>query len=237
MCGRFTLQTSLDTLGEHFLFDIPADITLAPKWNIAPTHSIATLLWNQGNRHYGRMHWGLIPRWAKDNSRAAKMINARCETIREKPSFREPFKKQRCLILADGYYEWKPDNPSRQPVYIHHREHRPFAFAGLWEIWSPPNRQSGGRRWWTVTIITTDANEMTSHWHHRMPVILSPEDYDRWLDPTNDALDSLHQLLIEPAEKNQMSDFEITPVSTRVNRIIHDDPDCIKPDATQQELF
>ena len=117
MCGRFTLQTSLDTLGEHFLFDIPADITLTPKWNIAPTHSIATLLWNQGKRHYGRMHWGLIPRWAKDNSRAAKMINARCETIREKPSFREPFKKQRCLILADGYYEWKPDNPSRQPVF------------------------------------------------------------------------------------------------------------------------
>ncbi len=237
MCGRFTLQTSLNTLGEHFLFDIPADITLMPKWNIAPTHSIATLLWNQGKRCYGRMHWGLIPRWAKDNSMAAKMINARSETIREKPSFREIFKKQRCLILADGYYEWKPDKSSKQPVYIHHRDHRPFAFAGLWDIWTPPDNQTDQPSWWTATIITTDANEITSNWHHRMPVILSPDNYDRWLNPTNKDLDSLHQLLIAPPEKNQMTDFEMTAVSTRVNRIINDDPDCIKPETTQRELF
>ncbi|MBA63763.1 MAG: hypothetical protein CMJ76_15520 [Planctomycetaceae bacterium] len=237
MCGRFTLKTSLNTLGEHFLFDVPADITLAPKYNIAPTHSIATLLWNGGRRHYGRMHWGLIPRWAKDNSMAGKMINARSETIREKPSFREAFKSQRCLILADGYYEWKPDKSSRQPVYIHHPDHQPFAFAGLWEIWTPPQQHSDGQVWWTATIITTDANEITSNLHHRMPVILDPENYDSWLNPNTDNLDALHESLIQPPQQNQMDKFKMTTVSTRVNSVKNDDPECIKPDTIQQGLF
>ena len=237
MCGRFTLQTSLNTLGEHFLFDIPADITLAPKYNIAPTHTIATLLWHQGKRHYGRMHWGLIPRWAKDNSMAGKMINARSETIREKPSFREAFKQQRCLILADGYYEWAPDKSSKQPVYIHHRDHQPFAFAGLWETWTPPQATEDTPCWWTATIITTDANDITSNLHHRMPVILGRENYDAWLDSTTPDLDALHQLVVNPPNLNQMSDFEMTVVSTRVNSVRNDDAQCIKPDSTQQELF
>lgn len=237
MCGRFTLQTSLMTLGEHFLFDVPADITLAPRFNISPTHSIATLVWNQGQRHYGRMHWGLIPRWAKDNSMAGKMINARSETIREKPSFRGPYQRQRCLILADGYYEWKPDGSSKQPVYIHHKTHQPFAFAGLWETWTPPQAQQETTPWWTTTIITTDANELTKNLHHRMPVILSPRDYDAWLDPDTTDLEYLHQILVQPSEQNQMESFVMTPVSTRVNSVKNDDPECIKPSSTQQELF
>ncbi len=237
MCGRFTLQTSLNTLGEHFLFDVPADITLAPKYNIAPTHTIATLIWNHGQRHYGRMHWGLIPRWAKDNTMAGKMINARSETIREKPSFRDAFQRQRCLILADGYYEWKPDGSSRQPVYIHHQDHTPFAFAGLWETWTPPQAPPDTALWWTTSIITTDANERTKNIHHRMPVILAPSDYDTWLNPQTNDLDYLHRLLVTPNGLNQMDEFTITPVSTRVNRVKNDDPECIQPAPTQQELF
>ncbi len=237
MCGRFTLRTSLKTLAEHFLFDVPADLTLVPKYNIAPTHSIATLVWHQGKRRYGRMHWGLIPRWAEDASMASKMINARSETIREKPSFRSAFQRQRCLILADGYYEWQPRRSAKQPVYLHQRNHQPFAFAGLWELWAPPHTTPETPPWWTTTIITTDANEITNNLHHRMPVILSPADYDRWLNPDTEALDSLHQLLVAPRDQNQMSDFAMTPVSTRVNNVHNDDPQCIAPDATQQELF
>ncbi len=237
MCGRFTLKTSLNTLKEHFLFDVPADITLTPKYNIAPTHSIATLLWNQGKRHYGRMRWGFIPRWSEDNSMASNMINARSETIREKRSFRRPFQNQRCLILADGYYEWKADKSSKQPLYIHHRDHRPFAFAGLWENWTPPHRQSDTQINWTATIITTDANQVTSNLHHRMPVILSPDDYDAWLNPNTSNLNALHHFLMHPPNQNQMGEFQITAVSTRVNNVKNDDSDCIKPDATQLGLF
>lgn len=238
MCGRFTLRTSLNLLGEHFLFRVSPDISLPQKYNIAPTHSIATLTAPHGQRQLHWMHWGLIPSWAKDPSRASQMINARSETIHKKPSFRQAFKKRRCLILADGYYEWRNNGSDKQPFFIHRSDHQPFALAGLWECWTPPQTSAETQQpWHSTTIITTEANEFAASIHHRMPVILNPNDYDRWLMEDGSQFDKLQSLLINPSNFNQMTSFEMTAVSRHVNKVANDDPECIKPSVTQQELF
>ena len=238
MCGRFTLRTSLNLLGEHFLFSVSPDISLSQKYNIAPTHSIATLTAPHGQRQLHWMHWGLIPSWAKDPSRASQMINARSETIHKKPSFRQAFKKRRCLILADGYYEWRNNGSDKQPFFIHRSDHQPFALAGLWECWTPPQTSAETQQpWHSTTIITTEANEFAASIHHRMPVILNPNDYDRWLMEDGSQFDKLHSLLVNPSNFNQMTSFEMTAVSRHVNKVANDGPECIKPSLTQQELF
>ena len=238
MCGRFTLRTSLNLLGEHFLFSVSPDISLSQKYNIAPTHSIATLTAPHGQRQLHWMHWGLIPSWAKDPSCASQMINARSETIHKKPSFRQAFKKRRCLILADGYYEWRNNGSDKQPFFIHRSDHQPFALAGLWECWTPPQTSAETQQpWHSTTIITTEANEFAASIHHRMPVILNPNDYDRWLMEDGSQFDKLQSLLINPSNFNQMTSFEMTAVSRHVNKVANDGPECIKPSVTQQELF
>lgn len=238
MCGRFTLRTSLNLLGEHFLFSMSPDISLPQKYNIAPTHSVATLTAPLGQRQLHWMHWGLIPSWSKDPSRASRMINARSETLHEKPSFRQAFQKRRCLILADGYYEWR----NKQPFFIHRSDHQPFAFAGLWESWTPSQASTESRHDTTqplqsTTIITTEANQFAAPIHHRMPVILNPNNYDRWLADDASQIDTLQSLLVDPANSNEMASFEMTAVSRHVNKVANDDPQCIDPSATQQELF
>jgi putative SOS response-associated peptidase YedK len=186
MCGRFTLRTPLSVLAEQFLFDLgphkPADF--APRYNIAPTQAVPVVptSLNSDKRKLAMMHWGLVPIWAKDLKSAAKMINARCETAAEKPAFRTAFSRRRCLILADGFYEWKQDGPRKIPHLFELPGSQPFAFAGLWESWRGPD-QSAQTALESCTILTTAANEVCSELHDRMPVIVEPADYETWLNP------------------------------------------------------
>jgi putative SOS response-associated peptidase YedK len=167
------------------------------------------------------MRWGLVPHWAKDLSVGNRMINARGETVAEKPSFRRAFHERRCLILADGFYEWQREGKRKQAYYVARRDREPFAFAGLWEVWQPPG---GGDAVESCTIITTDANELVGEFHHRMPVILDAEHHDLWLDADADEQSLLELLRPYPADL-----MEAWPVSDTVNSPKHETPDCIQP--------
>jgi putative SOS response-associated peptidase YedK len=205
MCGRFTLRTPLTDLSQQFLFDLgPAAVAAAeatlsrPRYNIAPTQEIAAVrLDTAGQRELSALHWGLVPSWAKDARRAASMINARGETVAEKPAFRAAFARRRCLILADGFYEWKKVGKAKQPYCFRLTRDQPFAFAGLWETWRGPTGTEGPSLE-SCTIITTTANELCRELHERMPVILDPADYDRWLEPAATKNDLLPLLAAYP---------------------------------------
>jgi len=217
MCGRYTLRTPVDTLAERFkIDDTPSSI--AASYNVAPTQGVATVLVDDGKRKLEMLHWGLIPSWADDPSIGNKMINARAETVAEKRSFRKAFRNHRCLVLADGFYEWQKTGNGKQPYYIHMEDDSPFAFAGLWESWK------NGSEVRSATIITTDANDVVAPIHNRMPVILHPEDYDLWLDPDFDEKEPLTTLLKPyPAEA-----MEAYPVSRRVNSPSNNEPNVIE---------
>jgi putative SOS response-associated peptidase YedK len=192
-----------------------------PRYNIAPTQPVlAAYLDDDGQRGLTFFQWGLIPSWSKDVSLGAKMINARSETVAEKPAFRNAFKRRRCLIPADGFYEWQKQNGKKQPIYIHGTDGRPFALAGLWEVWQDPE----GTRLQTCTILTTTPNELMAAIHDRMPVIIEPEDYATWLEPGQNPDTALHLLRPYPAEK-----MAAYPVSTAVNNPRNDSPECIQP--------
>jgi putative SOS response-associated peptidase YedK len=220
MCGRFTLTQSAEVLAE--LFELDEVPKFVPGYNIAPTQPIPVLrATKETRRQFDYLYWGLIPSWSKDPSIGARMINARAETVTEKPSFRTAFKRRRCLILADGFYEWQKTGSKKQPYYFQLKDHRPFGFAGLWEHWQSPE----GDPIESCTIITTAANETMRPIHDRMPVILQPQDYDVWLDPTLQATEQLLPLL-RPYSDAEMQDY---PVSTKVNSPQNDSPDCIQP--------
>lgn len=221
MCGRFTLTIDPSHLQEAFPWAvIPND--LAPRYNIAPSQPVAVIP-NTGDSLLSFYKWGLIPSWSKDPSIGERMINARSETLAEKPSFRNAYRRRRCLILADGFFEWKqnPGMKNKQPIYIRLIDARPFAFAGLWESWSPPD----GSELRTCTIITTQPNSLLEPIHNRMPVILNPEVYNKWLNP-NDMLPSqLNELLVSyPADE-----MIAIPVSKLVNSPQYDSVEIIKP--------
>lgn len=225
MCGRFTLRTpSHILLPQYSLND---EVDFLPRYNIAPTQSVVAIRRSRASeeRQLAMLKWGLVPFWAKDPSIGNRMINARAETVASKPSFRIPFRRRRCLILADGYYEWQKTNRgNKQPYYIRMKEDRPFTFAGLWESWGDQKKQQSGLAWETCTIITTYANQMTRPIHDRMPVILDPSDHGLWLDP--DILDVARlEPLLTPFDSKAMV---AGPVSTRVNRPTMDDPRCIE---------
>ncbi len=234
MCGRFTLRTPQGVLVEQFrLKSIPP---LQPRYNIAPTQQIGVVREREpAQREFAWMQWGLVPRWAKDPSGAGQMINARSETAAEKPAFRDAFRRRRCLIVADGFYEWKKAGKAKQPYYIRLKDGRPLAFAGLWERWG-----DGDEKLESCTILTTSANELCAPMHDRMPVILGPADYDRWLDAA----------LVDPAELKYMlephpaDEMIAEPVSPRVNSVANDDMGCIEAieekqptNSAQQTLF
>jgi putative SOS response-associated peptidase YedK len=224
MCGRFTLWIDLNELVEAMPWlTIPGGLdALTPRYNIAPTQPIAVVP-NNGERTLDFFVWGLIPSWAKDPKIGSRMINARGETVAEKPSFRAAYRRRRCLILADGFYEWQkvPGQKNKQPVYIHLKSGEPFAFAGLWEYWQSEH----GDEVLSATIITTTPNDLLAPIHNRMPVILPPTVYDRWLDPGEQPPDALDDLLAPyPA-----SELETYPVSTMVNSPANDMPECIEP--------
>ena len=220
MCGRYTLRTPVDSLVERFKIDeYPSSIT--PSYNVAPTQEVAAVVEEEEKRKLEVFHWGLIPSWAKDHAIGNKMINARAETVSEKPSFRSAFKKRRCLILADGFYEWQKTESVKQPYHINMEDGSPFAFAGLWEIWK------NGEEIRSCTIITTEANDLMNEIHHRMPVILHPEDYGMWLDPDFDEKELLTSLL-QPYPSDEM---EAYTVSTRVNKPSNNEPSVVEPAA------
>ena len=189
MCGRYTLVTDQRTLEERFSFK-GADLRWVANFNVAPTQSVLTVTAHEEARAQ-YMHWGLIPSWAKDASIGSRMINARAETLAEKPSFRTAFRRRRCLVLADGFYEWMKVGTSRRPMRIILRSGEPFAFAGLWESWKTPE----GERLLSCTIITTGPNSLMAPIHNRMPVILSREAEPLWLDQSVQDPAALSELL------------------------------------------
>jgi putative SOS response-associated peptidase YedK len=219
MCGRYTLTVPVEILAEEFGVTGPLP-EVPPSYNIAPTQEVAAVLTDDGERRLEMLRWGLIPSWADDPGIGSRMINARSETVPEKPSFRRAFRERRCLILADGFYEWKRTNDGKQPYYIRMEGGRPFAFAGLWESW-----RGGREEIRSCTILTTEANDRVSNIHHRMPVILAPEDHELWLDPDVREADPLLPLLA-PYPDDVM---EAYPVSRFVNRPTNDDPRCVEP--------
>ena len=220
MCGRFTLTADAETLQKTFLLEsAPPD--LRPRYNIAPTQPVAVVVERNGKRQLDTFHWGLIPAWAKERSIGNRMINARGETVAEKPSFKRPLKNQRCLVLANGFYEWRKTPGGKVPLYIHLKDHQPFAFAGLWERWQDPN----GETIFSCTIITTTPNELVAPIHNRMPVVLPQTAHDLWLDPEQQSPDRLLPLL-HPYPAAEMRAYV---VSKLVNAPVNDSPACIQP--------
>ena len=227
MPGRFTLTHVAKT--ETFLSAIGATPVpeIQPRYNIAPSQAVLTVV-NERAPTTTFTQWGLIPSWAQDPKMGQKMINARAETLHEKPSFKTSFKRKRCLIPADGFYEWKPVRGTRQktPMYFQLKEHLPFVFAGLWEEW----HDSSGTELTTCTIITTPANALIRPIHPRMPVILHPNAIPQWIDPDYDHVDELRKLLT-PYSSSAMTCY---PVSTLVNSPRNEKAACIEP---ERELF
>jgi len=218
MCGRFTLTPELKLLAERFSITIAPTVSYNPRFNIAPTQPVI-VIGDDGQRYMQVMRWGLIPGWAKDPNVGNRMINARAETIAEKPAFRAALKKRRCLIPADGFYEWQKLGKVKQPVRIVLKSREPFGLAGLWERWASPEKVEV----LTCTVITTTANELLHAVHDRMPVILNREAEAQWLDPN--VTDPAKLLpLLQPYPSRLM---EYYPVSTQVNSPVHDGPDCI----------
>ncbi len=220
MCGRFTNQSDPAQLQMEFnLEEVPAEVQ--PSYNIAPTQEILTVVQRDGQNVLEGMRWGLIPSWAQDPSIGARMINARAESVAEKPSFKRPLKSQRCLIVADGFYEWRQTGSQKIPMFIRLKSKHPFGFAGLYDRW-----KSEEGKWITsCTILTTTANELMQPIHQRMPVILPKKDYKKWLDPANQDLDGLVSLL-KPFEANKMVAYQVSPL---VNSPRNNSPECIKP--------
>jgi putative SOS response-associated peptidase YedK len=218
MCGRFTLTQTSEAIANHFrLSEVP---DLPPRHNIAPTQPVAAIVLDQEQRQFKHFYWGLIPSWAKDPKIGARLINARSETVSEKPAFRAAFKRRRCLIVTDGFYEWKKVEKQKQPFYFRRSDCHPFAFAGLWEHW----QSSEGDTIDSCTILTTEASDLMEPIHNRMPVILDEPDYDGWLSPTSKP--DLLQALLRPHSAQGMERY---PVSSQVNRSANDSPDCIQP--------
>ncbi len=219
MCGRYTLKTPINVLAEYFeVEDYPS--SLPPSYNIAPTQEVAAIVEEDETRKLEMFRWGLIPSWAKDPAIGNKMINARAETVSEKPSFRSAFKRRRCLIAADGFYEWQKTDNGKQPFYFRMKDSSPFAFAGLWETWDKEGEEIR-----SCSIITTGANDLMNEIHHRMPVILPPENYGVWLDQGFDEKEALTDLL-RPYRSEEM---EAYPVSRRVNKPSNNEPSVLKP--------
>lgn len=220
MCGRFNLRTPASELIE--IFELVRSFDASPRYNIAPTQPVLTVRKSETGREPAFLHWGLIPSWSKDPAIGSRMINARAESVASKPSFRSAFRRRRCLIPADGFYEWKKTGPrTKQPYHIRLANGRPFAFAGLWEHWEGSDSSVIE----SCTIITTDANERLAEVHDRMPVILHRDDYNLWLDPDNDDRAALEALLTPyPAEE-----VTFDPVSQSVNNPRNDTPECIEP--------
>jgi putative SOS response-associated peptidase YedK len=222
MCGRYASTRARQELIDAFGVEWDADEELEPDYNVAPTKPVPVVLTREV-RELRVARWGLVPYWAKDLSIGARLINARVETAREKPAFRRAFAKRRCLLPADGYYEWlTADGGGKQPYFIHPGDGGMLAMAGLYEFWSPPE---GGERLLSATILTTEATDDVGRIHDRMPMLVEPERFEAWLDPALTGADEARALLVPAAEGSLVSH----PVSTAVNRVINNGPELVKP--------
>lgn len=228
MCGRFALRR----LPQQMLLDLRADDVpaLEPRFNVAPTQDVAVVRTVHQRREVAMLHWGLIPAWADDPKIGARMINARCETVHCKPAFKRAFERRRCLVLADGYYEWERIGSRKQPYLITLEDERPFCMAGLWERWYGHGSAKLEMPLESCTIITTDANPQIASLHERMPVILDEPDWDCWLDPNVTGTNTLRPRLAPYAG----DDMSMRKVSTYVNNAHHEGDACVQ---VQRELF
>ena len=235
MCGRYVSATPPDQLAQYFgaesMVEPPedGDDKQAANYNVAPTQGVYTVYESGGSRRLDTFHWGLVPFWAKDPKIGSKMINARAETIHEKNSYKRPFAKKRCIIPADGFYEWKKveGQQRKQPMYMTTIDESPFAFAGLWEVWKDKNNLDDDGEpleLYSCTIITGEPNERVAEVHDRMPVMLPPDAWDAWLDRDNNDVDALREFLVPaPAEL-----IRLHPVSTDVNNVRNNGPSLIE---------
>ena len=219
MCGRYSLTSDLDTVQMRFIFEA-ADLAYTPRYNIAPTQEVLTIVGGQGGNRAQPMRWGLIPPWTKGSSIGRGIINARAETVAERPSFREVFRRGRCLIVADGFYEWRRVGTARIPMRIILSSGEPFGFAGLWGMWISQEGESVT----SCAIITTTPNEVMEPIHDRMPVILAKETEAQWLDPANTNTAELRELLL-PYSAQEMEAYEVSPL---VNSVKNDTPEVIE---------
>jgi len=248
MCGRFVSASTPDELAQYFGAEF-ADDSLEASYNVAPTTEVYAIRDADGHRKLDTMRWGLVPSWAKDIKIGSKLINARAETLFDKPAFRAAARRRRCLIPADGFFEWArvTGQKRKQPYYIQRGDGDPLAFAGIWETWTVPSPQADGGPdpdgehavITSCTIVTCPPNETMARVHNRMPVLLAPSDWDRWIAPVNDPV-RLAELLV-PAPNGLLV---VHPVSTAVNRVGNNFPQLIEPDVnppeadnTQSELF
>jgi len=208
MCGRFELHSAFEIIAR--LFGLSGNIGMVPTgFNIAPGRDIAIIVKVGGKNEFAVCRWGFVPSWGKDLKDGYKMINARAETVAEKPSFQQAFSRHRCLVVADGFYEWKNDGGKKRPFYIHRRDGKPFGMAGLYNLWTSPE----GKQICTGTIITTEANDIVRPLHDRMPAITPPDKFDLWLDPSIHEKEKLLPVL-KPCPDDELELYE---VSARVN--------------------
>jgi putative SOS response-associated peptidase YedK len=222
MCGRFAYYSAHEAMAQ--LFGLGADApAIEPRWNIAPTQFVPVVrVASGGLRKLSMLYWGLIPHWAKEKSIGARMINARAETLTEKPSFRTAYRRRRCLVVASGYYEWQLTASGKQPWFIHPPDDLPFGMAGLWESWSEAPDSAPLE---SCTIITTEAHGPLAQLHHRVPVIVPPADYARWLDPAIQQESAVADLLQAPADAL----LTAHPVSARVNNARNEGEALVQP--------
>ncbi len=223
MCGRFAQFSPLEILRQKFKID-SVSCEFTTNYNVAPSNEVLVIVKQENKNNLEKQHWGLVPRWAKDISTGFRMINARIETIATKPAFRDAFKKHRCLIIADGFYEWKGEKGAKQPYFITIASGEPFAFAGLWDKW---NKNKGDKEpaYKSCTVITTTADRSISELHDRMPVILSSKYHELWLNPTIQSRKDLDAILHDGLR----SDMKYYPVSKQINSVKNNNPSCVAP--------
>jgi putative SOS response-associated peptidase YedK len=224
MCGRFVIISPPEALRQ--LFGYSEQPNMPPQHNIAPTQPVPVVIFENGFRHFHLMRWGLIPAWVKDPRKFALLINARAETVLEKPAFKNAIRRRRCLIPADGYYEWQVFEGRKRPYFIHRRDGQPIGLAALAETWIGPN----GEELDTVAIVTAPASADLAVLHHRVPVTIAPGDFDGWLDCRGDETEAAMALLTAPEE----GEFAWHEISTRVNRVANDDAQLILPITAEQ---
>ncbi len=236
MCGRFTLRTPLKLLAEYFDAEASDQVQLdlfGPRYNIAPTQQVLIVreALDRG-RELTAVRWGLVPSWSKAPTKGPPLINARSETVTEKPSFRSAIKRRRCLLLADGFYEWQANEAGqssvKQPFFIHYPDDRPFAFAAIWERWKSSSTAAADIE--SCALVNTAAEGWMTDIHHRMPIILDPADHAFWLDSQLDDPQQLKRLFAP----RDYPELEARPVSTHVNRVKNDDRRCV---ASEPRLF
>lgn len=219
MCGRYLIISDPDTLRR--LFGYPDQPNFPPRYNVAPTQPVPIVRMQEGQRRFALVRWGLMPPWVKDPKNFTLLINARGESAHEKPSFKNAMKRRRCLIPADGFYEWKGEGAAKRPHVVRRKDGGPLAFAGVWETWIGPN----GEEMESCAIVTVEASPLLRQVHHRMPVMLTPDAYDVWLDCDNVRADeALFAISVLPD-----AELETYPVSPAVNRVANDSPAVMAP--------